>query len=156
MATLTITHTESLTVGSDTHSFSKDKAITGANAVFKQNVTAGSAMAEVFRIGATSGLGQVAEAELLYFRISNNDTAEEVIVQYMDATGNFVVTHVLFPGTSHYFYTDATNGIEFQTVDSSVTLGTSKIDTASGGVESVMIKRGGSTDVSCTIFAVTE
>ena len=156
MANLTVTLTESLTVGSDTHSFSLDKTISGANAVFKQNVTAPSAMTEVFRVGAAAGLGQVAEASLLYFRITNNISTEEVIVQYMDATANHVVNHVLFPGTSHYFFTDATNGIEFETVSSSVTLGTSKIATASGGVEGVMIKRGGSTDVSCTIFAVTE
>tara|TARA_R110001632_G_scaffold128472_1_gene242412 strand:- start:113 stop:586 length:474 start_codon:yes stop_codon:yes gene_type:complete len=157
MATLSVTLTESLTVGSEAHSFSIEKSIIGANAIFKQNVVAGSAMGEVFRVGAASGLGQVAEDTLLYFRITNNDLAEEVIVQYMDATDNYVVTHLLLPGTSHYFFTDETNGIEFETKsDSPVTLGTAKIDTVRGGVEGVMIKRGASTDVSCTIFAVTE
>ena len=53
-------------------------------------------------------------------------------------------------------FSSSTFGIEFETSDSGVTLGTSKIATASGGVEGVMIKRGGSADVSCTIFAVTE
>ena len=157
MATLSVTLTESLTVGSEAHSFSIEKSITGANAVFKQNVVAGSAMEEVFRVGAASGLGQVAKAELLYFRITNNDLVEEVIVQYMDATNDFVVTHLLLPGTSHYFFTDATSGIEFETKsDTAVTLGTSVVNTVRANVEGIMILRAGSTDVSCTIFAVTE
>jgi len=145
MATLTFGIKESVTIGGTTHSFdttstSDDYHVTGVNHVFQQTL-------DILHTGATQVIkfdnsgspvesaGQIKGTDFKYMRITNNDSSNFVIVSLQDSTLNYAKNEKLLPGQSMIFKT-----INFETTDSSVTLGTQFANTIRATADEVMMR----------------